>query len=519
MMFAFEKYTSPKMWSIWKSWISFLEKPVDSSGLVLFRMLFGALMAVDLLDSWDWRVTMLTQRPIHFPFYGFGWLPLLPEWLAIIVQTLLIASSLCIAFGCFFRTAAFTFVLGYSYSFVIDRAYFNNHYYLICLLGLWLLLGHSNRRWSLDVLRKSIEPTNKIPQWQALGPAIQMAIPYFFGGLAKLNPDWLRGEPARYQVYQISDNPLYSFLVSQSWSGIFFAWSGLLFDLFIVPMLLWRKTRAIAICLLVFFHVTNSVMFNIGIFPWLGIAGIVLFLPPSSLTRFLHYFSTPDNSTSDDNEHVIKTLLNSSNIIGVFFCCWFAIQCLLPLRHYFIPGNVGWTCEGFYFAWTMKLDVKSCFLNFHICDAATGRCVSVDHHKDLTDYQQYFLPREPKGIVQYAKFLKSQAIIEGLQDPVIVCDSICSLNGRPYQYMIDPQQDPAELTIPRFFHAQWIVPLNTAAPIGNYKTLAQKNEVVMQLARQTRLDKNIWPKKLRGKKIVDVTPKKRDSQDTNKEQL
>ena len=63
------------------------------------------------------------------------------------------------------------------------------------------------------------------------------------------------------------------------------------------------------------------------------------------------------------------------------------------------------------------------------------------------------------------------------------------------------------------------MPLNTAAPIGNYKTLAQKNEVVMQLARQTRLDKNIWPKKLRGKKIVDVTPKKRASQDTNKERL
>ena len=109
MMFAFEKYTSPKMWSIWKSWIGFLEKPVDSSGLVLFRMLFGALMAVDLLDSWDWRVTMLTQRPIHFPFYGFGWLPLLPEWLAVIVQTLLIACQFMHRIWLFFSYCRFYF--------------------------------------------------------------------------------------------------------------------------------------------------------------------------------------------------------------------------------------------------------------------------------------------------------------------------------------------------------------------------------------------------------------------------
>jgi len=153
-------------------------------------------------------------------------------------------------------------------------------------------------------------------------------------------------------------------------------------------------------------------------------------------------------------------------VVACCFTAWFVMQFVLPLRHYLIPGNVGWTREGFYFAWTMKRDIKRGFLGFHLCDAATGQCRAVDHDRDLTFVQRYWLPGEPQGIVHYAKFLRERGIGEGIRDPVVVCDAVSSLNGRPYQYMVNPALDPATLTVPVFGHATWIVPLDETARLG-----------------------------------------------------
>ena len=59
------------------------------------------------------------------------------------------------------------------------------------------------------------------------------------------------------------------------------SYGGLLFDLLIVPLLLWRRTRPLAFLVALAFHLTNWYLFNIGIFPWLMIAATLLFFPPS----------------------------------------------------------------------------------------------------------------------------------------------------------------------------------------------------------------------------------------------
>ena len=487
---------------IWGDW---LFAPIDNLRLVLFRIAFGCLLAVDLLQSWDWRVVMLSRRPIRFPYDGFGWLPLLPNTAAVILQAVLVLSCLSIATGYRFRLGAVVFFVGYTYSFLVDRAYFNNHFYLIALFAGWLAISNAHHRWSLDVQRCPTIGCKKTPRWQILGPAVQMAIPYLFGGLAKLNPDWLRGEPVRAQLWELVDHPLYGSLVSQPWSGILFAWGGMIFDMLIVPALLWRRSRVLAIVLLIFFHVTNSLMFSIGIFPWLGIATTVLYLPDRLLYRFSPGVVTTNSEPESAGTPLYASRRNRRLMIGAL-AIWLSMQCALPLRHHLIPGNVGWTREGFYFAWTMKLDLKSCFLGFHICDPATGACLAIDHNKDLTDYQRYWLPREPRGIVRYARFLKERARREGLPDAVIVCDSVCALNGRPYQYMLDPAVDPATVTIPSWGHAAWIVPLQVSAPIGNYKNGNEKEAEVMEMIQRTRVAAGVFPPRLRGRQLRDVTP-------------
>ncbi len=483
-----------------------LAEPVENATLVLFRIGFGLVVACELGKAWAERIEMLSERPVRFPYIGWEWLPLLPPEGAAVVHAALFVCCICIAAGLWFRITAVLFAIGYTYSFLIDRAYFNNHFYLICLLGGWLAVGNSHQRCSVDVLRKPDLASATVPRWQLWGTAIQMAIPYVYGGIAKLNEDWLRGEPMRAQLWAFMDSPLIGPVVLQPWAGIVCAWCGMLFDLCIVPALLWRKTRWPAVIGMLLFHLTNMQMFEIGIFPWLGMVSVILFLPPRGISKALGRLAWWRNDAALPGRTVSNKRLPCSPFIT--WCCiiWLGWQCVMPLRHYFIPGNVGWTREGFYFAWTMKLDLKSCFLGFHICNPATGECLAVDHERDLTNYQRYFLPREPRGIVQYAQFLRRRAISEGLQDAVVVCDSVCALNGRPYQYMVDPARDPAELRVPRFGHASWIVPLDVSAPIGNYKIAEAKEKAVMAVIHETRLTRGIFPERLRNKKIIDVTP-------------
>ena len=53
--------------------------------------------------------------------------------------------SLMIALGLFYRISTLLFFLGYSYFFLVERATYNNHYYLICLLSLMLILGSTSQ--------------------------------------------------------------------------------------------------------------------------------------------------------------------------------------------------------------------------------------------------------------------------------------------------------------------------------------------------------------------------------------
>ncbi len=57
---------------------------------------------------------------------------------------------------------------------------------------------------------------------------------------------------------------------------------------------------------------------------------------------------------------------------------WFAVQCLVPLRHLLYLGNVSWTEEGHRFAWHMKLRDKQGRADFVAVDPTTGRETPID---------------------------------------------------------------------------------------------------------------------------------------------
>ena len=99
-----------------------------------------------------------------------------------------------------------------------------------------------------------------------------MGVVYFFAGIAKLNPDWLQGLPLKLWLPAKTDAFLIGPLLKYEFTAYFMSYTGALIDLGTPFLLLFRKTRSFAFIVATMFHITNALIFNIGIFPYLSIA-------------------------------------------------------------------------------------------------------------------------------------------------------------------------------------------------------------------------------------------------------
>ncbi len=210
--------------------------PVDIASLVFFRVAFGALMLWEVLRYFEygWIGNYWITPVFHFTYFGFEWVQPWPGngmYLHFIALGVLAG---CIMLGLFYRVAATLFFLGFTYIFLLDQAQYLNHFYLICLVSLVMIFVPAHRSFSLDAWRRPEIRSGATPAWAVLILAAQMGIVYFYGGLAKLNADWLRGEPMGSWLAPGAEWPIIGPLFTQWWSGHFFSYGGLFFDLLIV---------------------------------------------------------------------------------------------------------------------------------------------------------------------------------------------------------------------------------------------------------------------------------------------
>jgi vitamin K-dependent gamma-carboxylase len=76
-----------------------------------------------------------------------------------------------------------------TYLFLLEQARYLNHLYLVCPLSFLMIFLPANRGFSLDgLLRPSIKAVT-VPVWSLWLLRVQIAVPMFFGGIAKLNSD------------------------------------------------------------------------------------------------------------------------------------------------------------------------------------------------------------------------------------------------------------------------------------------------------------------------------------------
>lgn len=433
------------------TWRKELDTPVDIAFLVIFRIAFGLLIALDIF--WYFHhgfiATFFIQPEHTFTYLGFGWVKPLPGFGMYLLFSLVGLSGLMIATGWFYRLASIVFVTGFAYIFLIDQTLYLNHNYMIILIGLIMTILPAQCAFSLDARRRRVRSSGTAPRWTLWLLRGQIGLVYFYGGIAKLNSDWLRGEPLRMWLGARRDMPVIGPWLDTEFTVYFFSYGGLLFDLLIAPLLLFRRTRVPALVACAFFHLTNSIVFNIGIFPWLMLASTFLFFPPETVARWL-----PFKRSSGTLPSTRPSMCAALAVFVIF-------QLLMPLRHWCYPGDVAWTEEGHRFSWRMKLRSKQGWLQYRVVDPKTGRMAIVRPNDFLTSHQAGRMSCRPDMILQAAHMLVEQGEAELGHRPQVFADAFCSLNGRTPARLIDPSVNLGEQ--PRNLQASdWIIPLDRA---------------------------------------------------------
>lgn len=468
----------------WQSFETYLWQPVDVATLATFRFVFGALMVWEVYRYFEYdRIYRYYIEPnVYFPYEFF---PFVKPWPGDLMYLHFYVMGLCAAgvmLGFFYRISIIGFFLTYTYVFLIDKTQHNNHYYLIILLSFLMMFTDAHRWLSVDKLFLDRLKSEVIPFWQQFILRTQMVIVYFYAGVAKINVDWLQGEPVgswiRSRGYYPIDTALYHFgedsiafdiavKVSEffvsPWAPYFFAYGGLLFDLSIGFLLWWKHTRLLALFPLFFFHLMNKYLFNIGIFPYLAIGSTILFADPDWPRQLLRLPrpTLPESWPRRPLHHLMTG--------GVVL--YLTVQILVPLRHWLYPGDVAWNEEGHRYSWRMKLRDKDAYVIFRVTDPATDTTWEVDLESELTPRQIRKMSHRPDMIYYYAQHLKQVTQAAGIENPIIQVEGWASLNGRPYQPFIDPEVNLAAIDdyySNIFAHGDWILPVKKDVPIERY---------------------------------------------------
>ncbi|MGB0789541.1 MAG: HTTM domain-containing protein, partial [Marinirhabdus sp.] len=265
---------------------NFLFKPTDPTVVSLYRIIFGGFMIYQMIYYFqlDYTFQFMAGPQLVFGYEGLPSLPVLPLGVLKIIHVLLLISTICITIGFWYRAAMGVFFIGFTYFSFIDKTLYNNHLYLISLIAFIMFFSKADAAYSVRAKRGRHIPF--LPAWNQYLLIFVIALPYFFGGIAKLSSNWLKTGLVR-ELLTATPNSFIKRLFSEDVLVAFVTYGGLVYDLVIVWLLLFKRTRVIGVILVFVFNVTNnSFLFNdIGIFPFFMIASTILFFGPTKTKK------------------------------------------------------------------------------------------------------------------------------------------------------------------------------------------------------------------------------------------
>ncbi len=445
-----------------KSIVLKLFSNTDIAPLIFFRIAFGMIMLwlVSIYFFYGSIKPQYIDPKFFFTYLGFEWVKPWPGMGMYIHFAALGILSIFITIGFIYRASITLFFLGFTYIFLLDKTHYQNHFYLICLVSFLMIFIPCNKKLSVDSFINPKIRSEFAPTWSLWTLRLQFAIVYVFAGIAKINGDWLNGQPMRMTLAVRSD--LYNFVgpyFKEEWVVYLFSYSGLFLDLFVVPLLFWKPTRLIALFASILFHRTNSLFFGLDIFPLFMMIATFMFLP-ANWFRF-DFSPKKINLESSDTFENIPSLNPLRKTAMILLCAYFLFQFLIPFRHFLYPGNVSWTEEGHRFSWRMMLRHK----------VGKTQLVAYDPDHRISVNNEYFLHKgqiqamqtRPDMIVQFSHFIAEDLTQKGYSSIKVKAISKASLNGRKFQQFINPNIDMNSQNI-TIAHTNWVVPLKHPVP-------------------------------------------------------
>lgn len=441
---------------------NYFQKSTSAAPLAVFRIIFGLLIFGSVVRFWSkgWIYDLYIKPKHFFSFYGFEFVRPLDGY-TYILFAICGLSALLVAFGLFYRMASIALFISFTYIELMDKSTYLNHYYFVSMVCLMMILLPASAYFSLDAYRNKKIASDTIPKWSLDTLKLFVGLVYVFAGLAKVNSDWLlHAEPLRIWLPAKNDIPVIGALFNHVWVAYAFAWAGCIYDLSIPFLLINRSTRMLAFTAVVVFHSLTSVLFPIGMFPYIMIATATIFYS----NEFHQAIINQLGAWMKVSEHFMKPhqtytySRQSSFILVSVFSLFFIIQLAIPFRHLMYPGELFWTEEGYRFSWRVMLMEKAGYAQFTVRDSS-GKQIVVDNTQFLTPLQEKMMSTQPDMILQYAHILKEHYTNEGFNAPKVYVDSYVALNGRLGKPLIDPNTDLAKQN-DSFDHKTWVLTFN-----------------------------------------------------------
>ena len=403
---------------------SFLLKQIDNAGLIIFRFLFGLLISAECYGAilTGWVRLNLVEPKYNFTFIGFEWLSTMTGSGMYFYFFIMGTLGVLITLGYKYRFSMLAFTLMWAGVYLMQKTSYNNHYYLLLLISGIMVFFPANVDYSLDAKNNPEIRTKKMHALYKWIIVLQLFIVYTYASVAKLYAGWLDLDFFGVLMRSKADYPIIGGLLQEPWLHKIMSVFGIVFDLLVIPALLWKPARKIAFGCAIFFHLFNSVVFQIGIFPFMALAFTVFFFEPKMLRRkFLKKeFSYPDIQ------------LKKPQFFSLMLVCWsiyFIIQIGLPVRHFFFKDDVLWTEEGHRLSWRMMLRSRGGTVTFTTVNKETGEKNRIDLNNYLSKKQQSRIGGYPDFIWQFAQHIKRLKAAQG-EDVAIYVRCRVRINGR-----------------------------------------------------------------------------------------
>ncbi|MFT3817278.1 MAG: HTTM domain-containing protein [Rubrivivax sp.] len=269
---------------------AWLYQPLDIAALAAYRILFGTLMCVGSIRfmSQGWIERLFVEPTHYFKYWNFEWVQVPGPTGLYLLYAGIALSAFLVAIGLFYRVAIIGFWCMFTYAELMDVSTYLNHYYFVSLQALILCFLSPHKAWSVDAWRRPALAASELPAWQTFWVRFQVGLLYLYAGLAKFEQDWLlHAQPLNIWLPEHSGLPIIGPLLGEPWVHHAFSIFAFLFDTFIIAFMLWRRARPYAFVVILVFHFFTHLFFNIGLFPFIMVIGVLIFFEPDWPRRLL----------------------------------------------------------------------------------------------------------------------------------------------------------------------------------------------------------------------------------------